>query len=344
MNRDNRFFADYALTGSFFWVYQYLILVILDPNVDPNGTERLIDRVSEWIKQGIQTLPHQIENSVTIAFLALIGVFVTGLVLDWFKVGFRALEMDAFHKHLLDNKHWLDEKMREFHPYDRYYGCFKQAALSNTNLFRQILVFLPSFRQDSGSREQAMLPPDRKTSYVNLHSFLISYVLLSSNSADLGPLTEGMRLWRTGREVSVAILVVAWEVLLIVALRLLSLLPSPNWHVALHPASPIRRLAPFLEIPASLKELPEQIAQLGLINVLVAALIAVLALKFSLSVLTSLFDRVCYALLPMFYTAVSGRDIPNTTVVLQGGQASPLETSSPGEASTGEGSTDETSQ
>src|SRR5687768_9736474 len=103
MNRDNRFFADYALTGSFFWVCQYLVLLLVDP-IGEKGEIRLIDQVALWIQQGIQALPDQIRAStVTIAFFALIGVFFTGLVLDWFKQRFRLLEMDWFVKHLCDN-------------------------------------------------------------------------------------------------------------------------------------------------------------------------------------------------------------------------------------------------
>src|SRR5215208_1016103 len=279
MNVNSRFLGEYALTGAFFWVAQFIVWITIDPDKNQNhGDEELVvDQVTRILGDGVLHLPKAIQDSnLAIVFLALIVVFFTGLVLDLLKVAFRPLEMDKFMDHVeranLSNS-WLDHKIKNHCPYDEEYKQLCEYRKKNSQPLRNwLLVFIPGIvlvsrsirairriggsigskartngitgsglrkrRKDSVPEETAEQPAttaptvhDLIPHYVKLHAFLLSFVLVHSDQTNLEPLTQGTRLWRSSREISVAVLILLVEVICIAVLVGLSkLVPlSDQW-------------------------------------------------------------------------------------------------------------------
>src|SRR3712207_4092060 len=119
MNVNSRLLGEYALTGAFFWVAQFIVLITIDPDNEHRveNEELIVDQITRIIDGGAKHLPLPIqESAVATVFLALIVVFFTGLVLDLLKVAFRLLEMDKFMKNVTEaNKYnpWLKHKIEK---------------------------------------------------------------------------------------------------------------------------------------------------------------------------------------------------------------------------------------
>jgi len=92
-------FTEYGLTGGFFWICQLLFLVYSGQakTLLSNLSSVKLDPTS-WISQ---------IGPTAISALAIIAVFVTGLLLDLFAVYFRPMEMRVFRQHLVRNRDWL---------------------------------------------------------------------------------------------------------------------------------------------------------------------------------------------------------------------------------------------
>ncbi len=86
-------FTEYGLTGGFFWICQLLFLVYSGQakTLLSNLSSVKLDPTS-WISQ---------IGPTAISALAIIAVFVTGLLLDLFAVYFRPMEMRVFRQHLV---------------------------------------------------------------------------------------------------------------------------------------------------------------------------------------------------------------------------------------------------
>ena len=102
-------FTEYGLTGGFFWICQLLFLVYSGQakTLLSNLSSVKLDPTS-WISQ---------IGPTAISALAIIAVFVTGLLLDLFAVYFRPMEMRVFRQHLVRNRDWLGRLITDHKDY-----------------------------------------------------------------------------------------------------------------------------------------------------------------------------------------------------------------------------------
>src|SRR5881396_2827163 len=102
-------FTEYGLTGGFFWICQLLFLVYSGQakTLLSNLSSVKLDPTS-WISQ---------IGSTAISALAIIAVFVAGLLLDLLAVYFRQREMGVFQRHLVRNSDWLGRLIADHKAY-----------------------------------------------------------------------------------------------------------------------------------------------------------------------------------------------------------------------------------
>ncbi|HEX9273342.1 MAG TPA: hypothetical protein VGA01_14135 [Candidatus Binatia bacterium] len=210
-------FTEYGLTGGFFWICQILFLTytgqtkILLSNLSNLST---LQRPLDWI------LPI---SSTAISALAIIAVFVAGLLLDLLAVYFRPWEMQVFHQHLVRNRDWLgrlivDHKAyceTDYEEFERKFGGSpvakdRRARFGISLLWnrerRQLYAAARKQRREARKAWKGARP------YERLWSFFASYVLVESGSSQLSLMVDQYYLWRTGRAVSMSLVIVFFEV------------------------------------------------------------------------------------------------------------------------------------
>ena len=115
-------FTEYGLTGGFFWICQFILLW------SSGQIQTLQSNVSAVQLHIAKDIPIPITSLVTA--LAIIGVFVTGLLLDLFAVCFRQMEIRVFVRHLARNRDWLGRLIADhkgyceadYEEFERLYG------------------------------------------------------------------------------------------------------------------------------------------------------------------------------------------------------------------------------
>jgi hypothetical protein len=181
-------FTEYGLTGGFFWICQLVVIWWF------GQAQAVLSHLSNVQKQ----IPHGFSSvgSTALSALAIIAVFVTGLLLDLLAVYFRGMEMGVFWKHLVRNRDWLSRLITEHKDYcESDYEQLKQW-------------------QDTASKMKRLKQHLKNArAYERLWSFFTSYVLVLSGSTELGLMVDQYHLWRTGRAVSTVLVIVYAEVL-----------------------------------------------------------------------------------------------------------------------------------
>jgi len=200
----DRRFADYALTGGFFLICQLPILWILDyrPNIG--------DVLKELgLATGIELNP--IITGIITGFasaLAVIAVFVVGLILDLSASIFRWHEMKVFARHLDHNSEWMTAFIEAHKAYCRPdYETFRR-VIREPPPRRVAKVFTWQFRI---ARE-----------YERLLNFFTSYVLGQCGPAQLTLMADQYSLWRTARAIAVALWLLSIEAVTLSNLGLLA--------------------------------------------------------------------------------------------------------------------------
>jgi len=222
-------FAEYGLTGGFFWLLQLAFLIILSPDSPLVSFEHWLDELSKI------HIPSHIATPVggLLAALAIVSIFFTGLLLDLLGSYYILLEMNVFRKNVNTNREWLDDFVRNHKSYigkdyndflekfsDIYsHGEVRRMFIDAINIFG---LFSPKWwkRQIAGSKSKIARYRLMKP-YSRLQSFLISTVLAYSGATRLDVLMDQMHLWRTSRAISTALLIFSVEISLILFPRIL---------------------------------------------------------------------------------------------------------------------------
>lgn len=190
-------FTEYGLTGGFFWICQILFLAYSGQG------KTLLSHLSTVQQLQIPPWISQI-GATAISALAIIAVFVTGLLLDLFAVYYRAMEMRAFHKHLVRNREWLGRLIADHKGYcEADYQEFERKYAKGS--LPERLVFWKRY-------VAAVKRTWSARSYERLWSFFASFVLVESGSSQLSLMMDQYHLWRTGRAVSTALVIVFFEI------------------------------------------------------------------------------------------------------------------------------------
>jgi hypothetical protein len=199
-------FTEYGLTGGFFWICQF-ILLWCSGQIQP-----LQSNVSTVQLHIAKDIPIPITSLVTA--LAIIAVFVTGLLLDLSAVYFRPLEMGVFRRHLVRNRDWVGRLIADHKGYcEADYEEFERLPKDMPKRSYILLFWNQEWRQ----RAWAVLRQARP--YERLWSFFASYVLVQSGSSQLSLMVDQYYLWRTGRAVSAALLILLCEVTVLIVSR-----------------------------------------------------------------------------------------------------------------------------
>jgi len=208
-------FTEYGLTGGFFWICQILFFTYTGQTKILLSNLSTLQRPPDWI------LPI---SSTAISALAIIAVFVAGLLLDLLAVYFRPVEMKVFHQHLVRNRDWLgrlivDHKAyceTDYQEFERKFGG-SPVAKDRRARFAISLLWNRERRQQYAAarkrRREARKAWKGARPYERLWSFFASYVLVESGSSQLSLMVDQYYLWRTGRAVSTSLVIVLFEVL-----------------------------------------------------------------------------------------------------------------------------------
>src|SRR5436305_10290195 len=149
-------FTEYGLTGGFFWICQLLFLVYSGQakTLLSNLSSVKLDPTS-WISQ---------IGPTAISALAIIAVFVTGLLLDLFAVYFRPMEMRVFHQHLVRNRDWLGRLITDHKDYceadyEEFECRFRETsrAKGRVGRIRCILLLIPPSGIKSDDSDSSLL-------------------------------------------------------------------------------------------------------------------------------------------------------------------------------------------
>ena len=216
-------FTEYGLTGGFFWICQLFFLSHL---FRPGKT--LLSYLSTVPLAQIPDRIWQI-GSTAISALAIIAVFVAGLLLDLLAVSFRRFEMPVFQEHLVRNRDWLGRLIADhkgyceadYERFDRLYRETPRGPLK--------AGFLSGFRfwnREQRQRNAANIKLSSKKMgrpYERLWNFLTSYVLVESGSSQLSLMVDQYYLWRTGRAFSISFVILFFEIQLFLPLL-------EHWH------------------------------------------------------------------------------------------------------------------
>jgi hypothetical protein len=218
-------FTEYGLTGGFFWICQILFFTYTGQAKTLLSYFSTVKPPPDWIWQ---------IGSTAISALAIIAVFVAGLLLDLLAVYFRPIEMRVFHQHLVRNRDWLgrliaDHKAyceTDYEEFERKFGGSPVAKDSRVR-FGISLLWNRERRQQyvAGRKEgrEARKAWKGARPYERLWTFFTSYVLVESGSSQLTLMVDQYYLWRTGRAVSMSLVIVFFEV------QLLADLLKPVW-------------------------------------------------------------------------------------------------------------------
>jgi hypothetical protein len=211
-------FTEYGLTGGFFWICQLLFLTY-------SGQAKALMLYLKTVP--FQDIPDRIWQigSPAISALAIIAVFVAGLLLDLLAVYFRPVEMRVFYQHLVRNRDWLcrliaDHKAYCEADYEEFERQFSEKSLAKDMLTGCLFVFGFWKREIRQQYAAGVKRTWRARPYERLWSFFASYVFVQSGSSQLSLMVDQYYLWRTGRAVSISL------VILFVELQLLNYFPS----------------------------------------------------------------------------------------------------------------------
>jgi hypothetical protein len=217
----DRRFADYGLTGGFFLICQLGLLWALGywPSIDPKQLRAL--------------LPSEIPAPIITGFagaLAVIAVFVVGLILDLLASLVRGEEMKIFARHLDRNSDWTTA----------FIEAHKAYCGADYETFRRVLHELPPlramlkrgvtpstyWRRENRLRHVAAMKVNWglgiAPEYERLLSFFTSYTMGQSGSAQLTLMADQYALWRTARAIATAVYLLTSEAMLLTLKALLS--------------------------------------------------------------------------------------------------------------------------
>ena len=203
-------FTEYGLTGGFFWICQLLFLVYSGQAKTLLSYLWTLEEPPGWIWQ---------IGSTAISALAIIAVFVAGLLLDLLAVYFKSMEMRVFYRHLARNRDWLGRLIAEHKGYcEADYEEFER-LFGGTSLGTDTRAGLGVFLFWNRERRQQYVAAVKRgwgwklsRPYERLWSFFASYVLVQSGSSQLSLMLDQYYLWRAGRAVSISLVILTFEV------------------------------------------------------------------------------------------------------------------------------------
>lgn len=199
-------FSEFGMTGAVFWIFQILLFTVGTGEIEG---QQLLSMLGDFIgsNENSSSVLQNAAGSLLTVF-GLIGIFVTGLILDMMGSIFFMQEMRIFGKHISSNLDWLNNMTSKCSAVIvSDYQDFKQefddsAVAAKTKASR---LFDPRFHY----RRYAL-----RFHYRRLQTYLLSYIHVYSANGASDQLMDHVHVWRTARAISMALFIVAIEVLL----------------------------------------------------------------------------------------------------------------------------------
>jgi len=196
-------FSEFGMTGAVFWICQILLFTIGTGEV---AGEHFLDMLTKFMGIGDTPVLTSAAGSLLTVF-GLIGIFVTGLVLDMIGSIFFMQEMRIFGGHITRNIDWLDNMTDKCsaavaEDYQIFQEEFDDKNISTKYTYTRQMD--PRFHY----RRFRL-----RSRYRHLQTFLLSYVHVYSANGTSDQLTDHIHVWRTSRAISMALFIVSIEVI-----------------------------------------------------------------------------------------------------------------------------------
>ncbi len=186
-------FAEYSLTGGFFWLNVFLLLTLLHLDAGHGTwTGALLDLWSGWLRRLDEALGRAGGLEALITALTLLVVFATGLLLDLLApIFFAPFEVAAFRRFFRDPRQtWMDELTRR----------------QGDHLHHDLEDFL---REPVFSWRDPRLAGRQRHRYERLRAFLLVHLYTHAAGTRLDELLDQLRLVRTSRALSLSLALLA---------------------------------------------------------------------------------------------------------------------------------------
>lgn len=197
-------FSEFGMTGAVFWIAQILLLTI---GVGEESGQAVLNLLSNFIGDSESTSPIlQSAAGSLLTVFGLIGIFITGLILDMMGSVFFMQEMRIFGEHISRNESWMSKMTKQCSSVlgDDYQDFRKEFSEKDTSIKSKLAeLFDPKFHY----RRFAL-----RFHYRRLQTFLLSYIHVYSANGMSDQLTDHVHVWRTARAISMALFIVAIEV------------------------------------------------------------------------------------------------------------------------------------
>jgi len=213
-------FAEYGLTGGFFWMCHLLVAYALGLRFP--ALAGLSTAAATWAAHAPQAATTVV--TTLLAALAIIGVFVTGVLLDLAASILFIVENKVFRWHVERDQEWLLPFFRRYSPY-----CADDLAeflrlKPPPNFISAVLPPLSNAYRKALASSRAISIWVVAPHAARLWTFLTSYVLFRSASAQHTLFSDQIYLWRSARSLSVTLLIIYFEASI-----------APAYIVRLHP-------------------------------------------------------------------------------------------------------------
>ncbi|MBN4079032.1 hypothetical protein JYT26_00165 [Beggiatoa alba] len=193
------------MTGAVFWICQILFFTVGTGQLQG---ETLLNWVGEFMGANANHSP-VLQSAVgsLLTVFGLIGIFVTGLILDMIGSIFFMQEMRIFGRHIHRNQDWLDGMTRQCssavsEDYRDFQSEFNDTALPAKQ--KVLRLFRTSFHYQRFKL---------RFHYRHLQTFLLAYIHVYSANGSSEQLMDHVHVWRTARAISTALFIVAIEVI-----------------------------------------------------------------------------------------------------------------------------------
>jgi len=187
-------FTEFGMTGAFFWISQIIFFGLA-------YNQGLVDLIPQWVMvwDGYQAmLPNVLQESAgsLLTVFGVIGIFITGLMLDLMGSYFALSELTIFNRHLERNQSWLNDLT------DQCPENIKHDYRTLRDLFDTDFIVSPK-----KVWERIGMADECK----HIQTFLFSFIHVFSSMSEM--LVDNMHLWRTSRAISTTLLILAIEVI-----------------------------------------------------------------------------------------------------------------------------------
>ncbi len=192
----NARFAEFGMTGAFFWIAQLFYLAM----ARDSETQQALQDFFGQIDTITAVMPQIFEDvgSSLLTAIGLIGIFVTGLALNLLGSYFVVLENRIFARHLQRNQAWMDAMME---------GCAGPVAADYRRVRDEFDTALLSFNPRT-SLQRLRLSGECK----HVQAFLFSFIHVFGNNGLPEALKDQVHLWRTARAIGATFVFLGFEI------------------------------------------------------------------------------------------------------------------------------------